>query len=90
MDQTLVQLCSSLLMKALKLKTESNIWWRLMNGTGYPVPPRGEPACGFDYKRCKLSMEFMVGMGFLMLITFILAWFAVRFVASYLKRILHY
>ena len=54
-----------------------------MNETGSPMPPRGEPACGFDNEYCKLSMEFIIGMGFLILMAFILAWFAVRFVHIY-------
>ena len=54
-----------------------------MNETGSPMPPRGEPACGFDNEYCKLSMEFIIGMGFLILMAFILAWFAVRYVSKH-------
>ena len=58
----------------------------MLNETGSPMPPRGEPACGFDNEYCKLSMEFIIGMGFLILMAFILAWFAVRFVHTYIFK----
>ena len=49
-----------------------------MNESGYRVPPKGEPSCGFDSEHCKLSLEFIFGILTVIAMTFMVFWFGFR------------
>ena len=58
--------------------------WRITNESGFSIPPKGEPPCGFDNQKCKISMEFVSAMVFLVSMIFIVFWFALRYVFNFI------
>ena len=53
--------------------------WTKRNASDHPIPPLGEPPCGFDDEHCKLSTELIFGLIFLVAMVLILIWFGVRY-----------
>ena len=69
------------------------ILWKLVNISGHRVPPIGHPKCGFNQQYCKLSSdifgstEFILGVVFIIIVIFILSWFAFRYIPTYLVAV---